>query len=290
MTFPIQLGRGSLASAFNWNLRCDKIDLSQKDLFDLQFVVLDSANKCRLLKADTVNVRVKVLPADNAPPQLTVASLNDRVPFTNNQLTAYLGESINLELTGLDADDFPDKDPLTIELIEASGDLQPDGYSFAPATGTSGLTTSFTWSPDCSIFQADVFENKYRFSFRVRDQRCGQVAADTVTVDVTYKDHEGGVLFGDPPNVFTPNGDGFNDYYAMEKIDATTGEVVNLIPPDNCTESFVLFQVINRWGKVVFESTSRDFKWIPKNEPAGVYYYYLKFTNREYRGSISMQY
>ncbi len=290
MTFPLQLGRGNLQSAFNWNLRCDKINLSQKDLFSLQFIVLDSANKCRLLKADTVHVRVKVLPADNAPPQLTVASLNERVPFTNNQLTAFLGESINLELTGLDADAFPDKDPLTIELIEAAGDQQPEGFSFAPATGTSGLTASFSWSPDCSIFQNEVFENKYRFAFRVRDQRCGLVEADTVTIDVTYKDYEGGVLFGDPPNVFTPNGDGFNDYYAMEKIDATTGELINLIPPDNCTGSFVLFQIINRWGKVVFESTDRNFRWIPKNEPAGVYYYYLKFTNREYRGNVSMQY
>jgi gliding motility-associated-like protein len=289
MSFAKKVGTGLLESQFNWNLRCDKIKVSEKDFFQLQFLAVDSTNKCRVLKSDTVNVFVKILPADNTKPLLTVASLNDRVPFTNNQLTAYLGEGINLELTGTDADDFPQKDPLMIELIDVEGDYTPTGYAFTPVSGTSGVQTAFSWTPDCSIFKNDVYDNNYSFTFRVTDSRCGKVAGDTVNVSVKIKDYEGGVLFGDPPNVFTPNGDNQNDYYAMEKLD-DQGNRVNLIPPDNCTGSFVMIQIFNRWGKQVFESTDRDFKWLGKNEPAGVYYYYLKFTNKEYKGSVHLQF
>lgn len=289
MSFPKKLGRGSLESTFQWNLRCDKIDLTKKDLFHLQFLAVDSTNKCRMLKADTVNVYAKILPADNAEPTLSIASLNDRVPFTNNQLTAYLGEGINLEFTGTDTDEFPAQDPLAIELIDAEGDYPPQGYTFTPVTGTSGLKTSFSWSPDCSIFLNDIYENNYHFSFRVTSSRCGVLSADTVDVSMQIKDYQGGILFGDPPNVFTPNGDSQNDYYAMEKLDEQ-GNRVSLIPPDSCTGSFVMIQIFNRWGKVVFESTDRDFKWFGKNEPAGVYYYYLKFTNKEYKGSVHLQF
>jgi hypothetical protein len=290
MTFAKQFGTGPLNSTFTWNLRCDKIDPAKKELFHLQFLAVDSTNKCRLRKADTVNVYVKVLPPDHAAPRLHIASLNERVPYTNNRLTAYLGETVNLQLTGTDEDLLPQPDPLRITLFAIRGDSQPEGYQFETATGTTGLQTTFRWAPGCDLFKPGVYEYNYTFTFRISDLNCGRTKADTVAVDITWKDYEGGVLLADPPNVFTPNGDGFNDYYAMEKIDAASGERINLIPPDNCTGSFVMIQVFNRWGKEVFASTDRNFKWFAKNEPAGVYYYLLKFTDREYKGNISVQY
>jgi gliding motility-associated-like protein len=66
------------------------------------------------------------------------------------------------------------------------------------------------------------------------------------------------------PNVFSPNDDGFNDYFVpfpfvgVERID---------------------LQVFNRWGKLVFKTSDPDINWDGKimgtNQPAsdGVYYY-----------------
>lgn len=289
MTFAKKTGNGSLQSEFRWDLRCGKEDLTTKEIYQLQFLAVDSTNKCRLLKADTVNVFVKVLPPDNSAPTLTVASLNERVPFTNNQLVAYLGDGINLELAGWDQDDFPEKDQLTIDLISATGDYSPRGYTFSKVTGTSGVKTVFSWVPDCSVFVNEDYENDYAFTFRVTDSRCGITLKDEVKVDLKLKDYESGVLTGSPPNVFTPNDDTFNDWFAMEKREPD-GTLVGIIPPDNCRGSFLMVQVFNRWGKLVFESTDRNFRWLGKNEPAGVYYYYLKFSNNVYKGSVSLQY
>ena len=54
------------------------------------------------------------------------------------------------------------------------------------------------------------------------------------------------------PNVFTPNNDGWNDYYRM------AGEGYS------CTDSLTI-QIFNRWGKLVFESNDPYFEWDGKD-------------------------
>ncbi len=68
----------------------------------------------------------------------------------------------------------------------------------------------------------------------------------------------------DLPNVFTPNGDGINDFFRptryslVEKVD---------------------MKIFNRWGNLVFETTDPDINWDGKHKdtgkvvPPGVYYY-----------------
>jgi len=69
------------------------------------------------------------------------------------------------------------------------------------------------------------------------------------------------------PNVFSPNGDGDNDFF---------------IPfPYRYIESIEL-RIYNRWGQVIFETTDPDILWDGKHMennqdvPAGVYYYFCK--------------
>jgi hypothetical protein len=45
---------------------------------------------------------------------------------------------------------------------------------------------------------------------------------------------------------------------------------------------------MNRWGRVVYESDNREFRWYAEGEPSGVYFYLLKFTNREFKGVVSV--
>lgn len=67
------------------------------------------------------------------------------------------------------------------------------------------------------------------------------------------------------PNVFTPNGDGTNDLFSA-------------LVPYSYVES-VQFQVYNRWGQIIFETTDPDINWDGKHMetgtlvPDGVYYY-----------------
>jgi len=90
------------------------------------------------------------------------------------------------------------------------------------------------------------------------------------------------------PNVFTPNGDGLNDYFyliAAEEI-----------------KTIKIFQVLNRWGEIVFETKNARpndlaFAWNGtkkgKELPQGTYVYYLVFeldngTTESHKGNITL--
>ena len=90
------------------------------------------------------------------------------------------------------------------------------------------------------------------------------------------------------PNVFTPNGDGLNDYFyliAAEEI-----------------KTIKIFQVLNRWGEIVFETKNARpndlaFAWNGtkkgKELPQCTYVYYLVFeldngTTESHKGNITL--
>ncbi len=80
------------------------------------------------------------------------------------------------------------------------------------------------------------------------------------------------------PNVFTPNGDGVNDFFRP-------------FPYKYITE--VDIKIYNRWGNLVFSSTHPDILWDGKNQDSkqpcsdGVYYYICRYTALKLKGNIS---
>ena len=294
-SFPPTSGNGSVASHFQWDITCDNVNLKKQDTFEYQFVVIDTANWCRFIKTDTVTVIVKVLPPDNIKPELVIESQNE-LALPNNTLSITLGEPIFLNLLGMDANVNPGKDSLTLKLISEAGNVDPVGYSFTTATGLGNVVSSFIWTPDCSIFKDHVYQNEYTFKFNVLDNRCFNIKGDTVTLHVNIKDVENTGKEFLPGNIITPNGDGCNDYFAVEGIDSNNpvcntpdaDQVVSL-PVDNCAGRFQIVRIHNRWGKQVFESNQRNFRWYAQNESSGVYYYVIEFSNSEYKGVITVR-
>ena len=82
-----------------------------------------------------------------------------------------------------------------------------------------------------------------------------------------------------PPNVFTSNDDGENDFFEIE----LNSEV------EECA-SFVVF---NRWGQLVFESNGNSIKWNGKKDsgrkaPEGTYFYIIDLNGVIYKGALSL--
>lgn len=72
------------------------------------------------------------------------------------------------------------------------------------------------------------------------------------------------------PNVFTPNGDGKNDYFVVD--------------PDNAQRLSWDLEIVNRWGRLVYKVSSYQNDWTGKDLPAGIYYYSL--SNYQYNRLI----
>jgi gliding motility-associated-like protein len=92
---------------------------------------------------------------------------------------------------------------------------------------------------------------------------------DTVTISPCKK------VLGEIPTVITPNGDGFNDVFKIERMEKY---------PQNYTEAVVL--IYDRWGKLVFESEpgypepwdGKDLRG--KNLPMDSYFYVIDLRNQ----------
>jgi len=289
ITFPGDQDNGNVSSPFNWNIACDKVNLNVKDEFEFEFIVVDNANKCRFYKADTLNVIVKLEPPDNSKPDLLITSTSQTVPLNGDSISIFLGQQISLSLIGTDADLNPEKDKVRVELIEATGNVSPTGYIFAPAEGNGIANTTFTWLPDCSVFENNIYKNDYDFTFRVIDDKCFNSKGDTIKIAVTVRDVDGSDADFIPPNFISPNGDDWNAFFAMVKEDETTHELVSILPKDNCTGRFVDIKIFNRWGKKVYSSDNRDFRWYADGEAGGVYFYLLTYSDKEYKGMITVR-
>ncbi len=289
-------GKKYVSSKFNWDILCAKVDPSKKSNFTFQFIASDNTNKCHIIKSDTVSVNVKVSNPINNKPVLAVASLNS-LQLNNGTMNVALGQPIELALTGTDANN----DNLSLKLTSATGTVAPSGYNFADATGKGTVTQTFLWTPDCSIFKNGVYSNQYKFIFKLSDDHCYTAKSDSAIVNIDIKDKENTSGEFLPANVITPNGDGCNDYFAVEGFDdsrcgPTNGLLAGQeadakvsLPVDNCTRRFQGVVIYNRWGLEVFKSSDRKFRWYARNEAAGVYFYLIKYSNKEYKGSISVR-
>lgn len=287
MSFPKTSGIATATSEFNWDLSCDKFDLAKKSEFNIGFIVVDSTGKCRVRQLDSLVVKVKVLKPSNHPPDLSIQNLNPMVTFVDGHATMAPNTELQLQLTATDVDVNP-KDNLSIDLLTIGGDQVPEGWAFASATGQSPVSTTLRWSPTCSLFTGNIYHQDFHFDFIYKDDRCVTAVVDTVRVDVTVKDPESGNFVIEPANVFTPNGDGVNDYYSMEWRNEN-GDIENILPPDNCRGVFQHIRIYNRWGTLVFQSSDRNFRWLGSREPAGVYFYHVTFTNRDFKGTVSLR-
>ncbi|MBF8965655.1 SBBP repeat-containing protein [Pontibacter sp. FD36] len=73
-------------------------------------------------------------------------------------------------------------------------------------------------------------------------------------------------------NVFTPNGDGLNDYFVLN---------VSCLPLD--------LKVFDRWGKLVFEQADYKQNWDGGNQRSGIYFYHATTSNgQNWKGWVEL--
>ncbi|SDL99710.1 gliding motility-associated C-terminal domain-containing protein [Catalinimonas alkaloidigena] len=222
---------------------------------------------CPLPKVDTLTLYFRLSAEENQAPVLAV----DAPEYGERTLLRYIGDEIVFRLDGTDAD----QNRLVLSGRGIGFSFEDYGMQFTPVEGQGAVSTEFRWQPDCSLLLGE--RREFEMVFTLQDDPCFVRAIDTLRVHLMLSDRISEVANFEPPNVFSPNGDGRNDAYTIPTL-----------PIDNCISQFSFMEVYNRWGKLVYRTESRDIRWDGAELPAGVYFYFIRFTDQAYRGSITL--
>ncbi len=219
-----------------------------------------------------LNVRGKI----NTKPSISIASNTTNFNATTLIGDVLVGDSLLIDFRGIDIDN----DSISFSAEGAGFDFVPYGATFTSMAGKGTATAQFKIKANCNNIttngQADTL--KFKFVLRESGNSCFALR-DSLEVKIRIKDIKVNIDAFVPYNVFTPNGDTKNAYYALDNL-----------PKDNCVYNFRNFIVYNRWGKRIYETSNKDFRWEAKSFPAGLYYYYLDYNQKKYKGSISILY
>lgn len=269
--FITTTGFRETSAGFSWQFDCANIDLMGNEQFTIDFIATDG-DKCKVPNADTLSVTFNLLIPPNNPPVLSGYDDGDVID-------ARVNAPIEQRLTGID----PDGDGLRISLLDTTGIEGADSFEFPTTTGVGTVSSILSWSPECSLLSDDDTP-EFDVTFILNDDSCPNTLADTITV--TFRLFESPVSFEEftPPNVITPNGDTFNEFFSLS---GNEDNAFNL-PPDSCDDTFINVTVVNRYGKAVFESSDREFVWDATDFTEGTYYYNLTYTRSEYRGVLTV--
>ena len=272
MSFRPLTGKGSAEGVFSWQPACSLPLTDGKAEFTLYFVGEDM-DICNANDQDTLIVHLTVVDRPNQQPLLEASLSGVQIldPLVFSFEANSSDELFVIDVTGSD-EDVDNMLFLKLDSVSAPGKIS---YAWQDASGKGTVSSALTLPGLCELLDGQP-EALLSFYFSVKDNPC-QSKADTMSVKILVKDKFQDFPRVKYPNVFTPNGDHCNAWF----------EIRNL-PEDACQNRFEYIRVYNRWGKLLYESADRNFRWYAENEPAGTYYYLLKYTNVEYRSPLSL--
>ena len=299
MTFPSVIGNQVIGgvtrinSDFDWTPVCDNLDnlasgtLQQE--FEIQFIATDY-NDCFRETSDTLIVRLLLLfsPDDNAQPDLQLEEVNSQFTITPSGAycdTITIGSSDNSISFNLIGSDTDTSEFVRISAVPDGFDLASVGMIFQTREKTLNpgdtVVAPFSWTPACGVLGANQSSQTYVIDFIIEDvNTCELKEYDTIQVKIVVQDKD--VPDPDPfPNAFSPNGDSFNQTFTNPASNPW-------LPGDNCADEFVGIEIVDRWGKKVFESQAQNFEWTGEGHPSGVYYYHIKYRNTDYQGTVHL--
>ncbi len=270
ISFVDQEGKGELSSTFSWEIDCASSFATGKDQFEFLFLGEDN-DLCKVKNEDTLSVMVYVDYEENFPPQFDT--------YTDYRIK--INEPLTLEIT---ATDDNAEDSLTIRFLE--GTFRPDSPSLDfPTNGGRGTVSStLRWTPECDLLDLGEEGTSISLAFEVFDNGCPVPSADTLMLSFELYDDKVSFTAFLPPNVFSPNGDGINDTFSLSNL----GDPSMNLPGDNCLNTFEYVSIFDRSGKSIFRTKQRDFNWTGDDAPAGVYYYVVKYSQKEYKGYLKL--
>jgi gliding motility-associated-like protein len=279
ISFPKLEAFGSVSQNLKFESSCDASQYpnptnSQEELL-IDFIVQDSSN-CYIKSADTISVKILFIKelSPNTAPTISTDLPNFDASTMTYTISALVGEQIDFIVLAEDSDLA---NLLNLEAIGEGFNLSDLGMDFTNQSGISPLSTNFTWQTDCQYLGQLGADTTYTISFSIKDETkdCNAFGQNEIKVEIQLSD----VTQTDflPANAFSPNGDGVGDEFHLSNL-----------PENDCNDQFKSISIYNRWGKSVFQSNKRDFRWDGSGLPSGIYFYEIQFVNSSFKGNVHL--
>lgn len=249
-------GTGFISSQFNWKPECELLDMGN---FLLQFKAED--NGCSN-KKDSILLKANI-EYNNSAPVLGFLDEPENGKLSRD-IEMFVDSVISIDFLGEDIDN----DFLRIRVLEKdtlSDALLP--FSFQGEEDFGYIQGELQMGP-APCFDSETFSTAL---FIILNEESCTDESDTIELNIEFKEYFSEV---DMPNVFTPNGDGINDFFYPIQL------------PKKC--QFSSIRVYNRWGIEVYRNDETDFRWDGGNLPSGDYFYQLIFEEARYKGIVKL--
>ncbi len=260
--------RGHVEGQFNIDLECINFPYKDKNEYRINFITED-IDYCQEKNADTIQLVLKLNIPDNIDPKI-----NNETEYVLNTNNAF-----EVNINGTDADN----DLILLELIS---DGLPGDFKFESSTGVGEVNSKLYWNPTCEFLGTDFGPKGYNLTFRVKDNNCPYYGETTKTIKFLLEKPEVDWDSFIPPNAFSPNGDGINDVFKLTNLNIPNQN----LPVDGCDDNFESIIFVDRTGVEVYKTNDKYFEWDGGNRSPGVYFYYIKYTISEYKGSVTIVY
>ncbi|MGI4865529.1 MAG: gliding motility-associated C-terminal domain-containing protein [Janthinobacterium lividum] len=255
---------------FNWVVPCAAVTDPPGQVRELVFRAT-AVTPCGVQQAAPPLTIPMIVDYANAPPVLTTTLPPDSAggpPLVRMSL----GHPYNATLAGTDTD----KDVLVLSATGQGFNLADVGMKFTATSGPPGqANATFSWLPACdgvAVLQGQARE--LTVTFQLQESTCRPVPQTRVVRFSVAKPEAPEFV---PPNVITPNGDDKNQFFTMPTL-----------PPDFCDARFADIKIYSRWGRQVYQSADRSFRWAGEGT-GGVYLYLITFINgQHYKGWVEV--
>jgi hypothetical protein len=257
---------GHVEGKFLVDFECINFPYDGTNQYKINFITED-VDFCQDANADTIQLVININIKDNSKPIIN----ND------NEYEIVVNRFFEEDIIATDSDN-------DLMLLELVSDALPGEFSFASSSGTGEVSSKLRWFPNCESLASDFSTKGYNLTFRVTDNSCPYFSTSTKQIKFLVRKPNIDEFGFTPPNAFSPNGDGINDTYTLSGLLDPSQN----LPIDACDDNFEYISFVDRTGIEVYNSSDMNFEWDGSGLSPGVYYYFIKYTISEYKGTISI--
>ncbi len=248
-SFQDSLSNGSLSTVINAPFSCEGVSLSPLNLF----LIIENTG-CNV-NLDSIPFSVQY----NYPNIAPALFVNGIPANTINSLNVFYDSLSILELIASDAD-FD-----LMEWVYSGAEILNFTLNSEEESMPGMLKIKTTFIPSCR----QPIKSPVLLGWKVTDLSCLRASSET-QIELNFLENQSTLQA--LPNIVTPNGDGFNDYFSISQV--------------NWSCKFKNISIKDRWGRQVLYDTNPEFRWDANGLTDGQYFYFIEFEGTQVNGYI----